>query len=209
MAKLNRLKFIILASVLVIIGLLASRANLPDPTARSAPLAVVQNNTSVAADDLEYRQDHTPVLAAAPYQSLPYLTINVDITDAGIQPTSIYMPVGQSVLLVMRNRGSYEHHFHISGLVPADMLWFSRETGGMGEDNIDAADHSDHNHGGEMLPYHLCSQSQSGLCPTSNAVHTHAGAGDIDAILFTATNTGTFSAQDPLHPEIEGKVIVY
>lgn len=137
-----------------------------------------------------------------------YLTINVEMTDDGIQPASIFIPAGQRVLLVMRNRGNHEHHYHISGLVPQDMLWLSTETGNMETDGMDASEHSEHNHGGQMVPYHKCSPG-SVICPTGNAVHAHAGAGGMDAIFFTANNTGTFLAGDPLHPEMTAKVTVF
>ena len=136
-----------------------------------------------------------------------FLTINVDMADGSIQPASIFIPAGQRVLLVMRNRGNYEHHFHISGLVPQDMLWFSKETGDMETDGMGAAEHSEH-HSGQMVSYHKCSPGAV-ICPTGNAVHAHAGAGGMDAIFFTATNTGTFLAADPLYPEMTANVTVF
>ena len=189
MVNLIRLKFLLLASALAVGVVLASCANPPNQTDTLAPAVAIQNDASIISSD----------------QLLPYLTINVDINDAGIQPASIYLPVGQSVLLVMRNRGDHEHHFHISELLPTDMLWLSKE-GVVGD--IDTAEHAEHNHGGDMVPYHICSPESGIICP-SGAVHAHAEAGDMDVILFTPTNAGTFVAKDPLHPEIVGQVIVY
>ncbi|MBI4288624.1 MAG: cupredoxin domain-containing protein [Chloroflexi bacterium] len=137
-----------------------------------------------------------------------YLTINVDVADDGIQPASIELPAGQRVMLVMRNRGRSEHHFHVSGLVPKDMLWFSKESGDAETVGMDPAEHSEHNHGGVMAPYHKCAPGSS-ICPTGESVHVHAEAGGLDAILFTTTNTGTFLATDPLHPDMIAKVTVF
>ncbi|MBI2854701.1 MAG: hypothetical protein HYX87_07270 [Chloroflexi bacterium] len=198
-----RLRVVIVASALVATGILAYGATRFLPRVVADTSAGARSNPLASASSLGNQDDPLVRPVAAFDSQSPYLTVNVDVTDTGVQPPAIYLPAGKSVLLVMRNRGTREHHYHIFGLVPADILWLSKESDGSG---AGAGDHDEHNHGGALVPYHICS---SGVCPTGDDVHMHAVAGDMDAILFTATTSGTFLAQDPLHPEINGKVVVY
>lgn len=129
------------------------------------------------------------------------ITINVELTDTGFVPESVRIPVGREIQLVVRNRGAREHHYHIVGLQPTDLLWLSKEDPADTPPDVHAA-----HHGAELVPYHIC---KSGICPAGIAVHAHAAPGDIDVIIFTATKTGTFVVRCPLHPELKGKVVVF
>ncbi|MCZ7574257.1 MAG: cupredoxin domain-containing protein [Ardenticatenaceae bacterium] len=145
-------------------------------------------------------------------ESAGWLTINVDITDDGIEPASIFIPVGRRVQLVLRNRGTTEHHYRVVGLVPEDLLWLAREATAEEQALVAAGavtedEHAAHHQAASVVPYR--SASPAGIQPTGNEVHAYAAAGDMDVVFFTATNIGTFIVQDPLHPEIVGKVRVF
>lgn len=135
-------------------------------------------------------------------QPLEYLTINVRITDDGFQPASIFIPVGRRVKLVVRNHGMAEHHYRIVGLVPGDLRW--RQTDAVTDED---EEHLDHHPGASYVPYR--STSKAGIKPTGDEVHAFAAGRALDVVLFIPTNTGTFAVQDPLHPEIVGKVTVF
>ncbi len=144
----------------------------------------------------------------AAFAAIGALTINVTVNEKGFSPSTIWVPTGAKVRLVLRNRGLREHHFHIAGLNPTEMLWLVKdmETGApvisTGPD-----DHSAH-HGIEMATYHLCT-ARGGICPTGLDVHAHAGPGDVDVIMFTTAEKGTFQVSCPLHPELQGKVVIF
>lgn len=140
------------------------------------------------------------------------LTINVNVTDQGFEPNTIFMAQGQRVKLVVRNHGATEHHFHIIGLDPENMLWAAKgtEMEGLGSEDVDLEDEDDghnHDHGG-LVDFHVCT-SAFGVCPTGLSVHAHAAAGDMDIILFTTTNQGNFQITDPLHQNLMGTAIVF
>jgi plastocyanin len=133
-------------------------------------------------------------------------TVNVDLTDGGFTPRTVSVPVGRPVQLVVRNRGSSEHHYHVAGLHPAAMLWLSKA------DLLPAGEEVDREHGGHhpqgFLPYHVCT-SRTGLCPTGRDVHAHADPRDVDVLVFTPTERGTFDAFCPLHRDLRGTVVVF
>ncbi len=139
-----------------------------------------------------------------------FLTVDVEVTDDGFQPSSLTLPAGERIQLLVRNHGSREHHFHIMGLVPEDMLWLEQGRDGLAEgsgDDVDEAEHAAHHAGAtQLVPFHTCT---SGICPTENAVHAHAEPGEVDVVWFTATNRGTFEVVDPLDPGRTGSVTVY
>lgn len=138
-------------------------------------------------------------------ESVAYLTINVDMTDDGFQPSSIFIPVGRGVQLVLRNRGSTEHHFRVLGLVPKDLLWLAGPEGAREEDVTDE-EHERH-HDASFVPFRA--KSPAGIRPMGDEVHAYAAPGGMDVVLFIPTNTGTFLVQNPLRPEIVGKVTVF
>ncbi len=138
------------------------------------------------------------------------LAINVNVTDQGFEPNTIFMAQGQRVKLVVRNQGATEHHFHIIGLDPENMLWAAKATEMEGVGNVDLEEEDDghnHDHGG-LVDFHMCT-SAFGICPTGLSVHAHAAPGDMDIILFTTTNQGNFRITDPLHQNLMGTAIVF
>lgn len=133
------------------------------------------------------------------------LTINVEVTDAGITPASVYVPAGMGVQLVVRNRGRNEHHYRVLGLVPRDLMWVGPDTDASGT----AINHEAHHQGTSAGAYRAA--SPAGVRPTGSEVHAYApgGGGGMDVVLFTATNKGTFMVQCPLYPEMAGQLTVY
>ena len=133
------------------------------------------------------------------------LTINVEMSDSAIQPPSLFIPMGKSVQLVLRNRGLTEHHFRVVGLVPRDLLWIAPAEEGGGS----VIDHEAHHHDTAVGAYRM--PSPAGIRPTGTEVHAYArgGGSGIDVVLFTSTNRGTFPVQCPLHPEMVGQVTVF
>lgn len=131
------------------------------------------------------------------------LTINVYVTDAGFQPASIFIPVGQEVQLVMRNLGVTEHHFKVLGLVPRDLMRLAKEEAVVGADD----EHHAH-HAANLVPFGTSTSSAS-IRQIGDEVHAYAVAGGMDVIFFTATKTGTFPVQCPLHPGMVGEVAVF
>ncbi|HMQ31849.1 MAG TPA: hypothetical protein PKD53_14065, partial [Chloroflexaceae bacterium] len=55
-------------------------------------------------------------------EGLRYLTVNVELTDEGIVPAVVAIPAGREIKLVVRNRGTTEHHYQVIGLAPQG-LW--------------------------------------------------------------------------------------
>ncbi|MBF8300934.1 MAG: DsbD protein, partial [Acidobacteria bacterium] len=54
-----------------------------------------------------------------------YLTLNVAVSDEALRPAAVFVPAGRPVQLVLRNRGSMEHHYRVVGLRPDDLFWVS------------------------------------------------------------------------------------
>lgn len=133
------------------------------------------------------------------------LTINVELTDAGITPSSVYIPAGKGVQLVVRNRGLREHHYRVLGLVPRDLMWVAPDEDVSGG----PIDHEAHHHGTSAGAYRAA--SPAGIRPTGSEVHAyaHGGGGGMDVVLFTATSQGTFAVECPLNPEMVGQLTVY
>ncbi len=133
------------------------------------------------------------------------LTINMDVTDDGFQPPAVFIPVGSRVKLVLRNRGTTEHHYRVVGLVPKDLQWLA----GPEEAREEAVTDKEHelHHATGYMPFR--GASPAGIRPMGDEVHGYAARDDFDVVLFIPTNTGTFVVQCPLHSEMVGKVTVF
>lgn len=150
-----------------------------------------------------------PAAPAAAAPAVPFITINIDITDDGFQPSSISIPVDQRVKLVVRNRTSVEHHYKIVGLVPANLLWLA-EPETVAREGVTDEEHDAH-HASSYVAWRA--PSFTGIQPRGDEVHAwayrYSPGGGKDVVLFTATNTGTFPVVCPLHPGLAGEVTVY
>ncbi len=153
----------------------------------------------------------------------PTLTVNVTLTDEGFQPSTIFLPAGRHIELVIRNRGTDEHHYRIAGLVPAGLNWIvsseidedeilamsPAELEALGIDSADMSnlEHVAHHLGPTAIAFKP--ESAAGIKPLPNEVHAYASIGGADIVIFYPLNIGTFVAEDVLHPEITGKVVVF
>lgn len=134
-----------------------------------------------------------------------YLTVNVALSDTGLQPSAVFVPAGRPVQLMLRNRGSAEHHYRVVGMVPDELLWVSRP-----EPALDAGvgdEHSAH-HGLQLLRSRA--PSPAGIRPSGKEVHAYVAVpGDVDVVLFTASQTGTFDVECDLHRDRVGSLTVF
>lgn len=150
------------------------------------------------------------------------IVINVSLGEEGYDPETLFLPAGQRVKLILRNRGRSEHHYRVAGLIPAEMTWVlfpeidaydldsmspeDLEALGLTGD-IDDVEHVLHHLTPVYVPYR--EESPAGIKPLANEVHGYVTVGKTDVLDFFPTNTGTFVVEDVLHPEITGRVIVF
>ncbi len=133
------------------------------------------------------------------------LTLNVAVSDSGIQPSTIFVPAGRPVQLLLRNRGTTEHHYRVVGMVPDDLAWVM-EGAGAGRKGASTQEHDHH----VRTLVRARAASPAGITPTGAEVHAYVSpARSIDVVLFTATRTGTFLVQCDLHPEKVGRLVVF
>lgn len=137
---------------------------------------------------------------------LPPMLLNVSFGPDGVSPSTLSIPLGREIQLVLRNRDVVEHHYHVQGLVPHYLLWLAKP--GLVSDAGTSADGEEHAHhgNGELVEYHICTGS---ICPTGDAVHAHAKPGEMDIVSFVALDTGRFEVRDPLNPGITATVVVF
>jgi hypothetical protein len=121
-----------------------------------------------------------------------YLTVNVSLSNAGIEPSAVFVPAGQPVQLMLRNRTTGEHHYRVVGLTPDDIAWVER--GGSAAVDATLAEPGHDHHNRQLVRTRTV--SPAGIAPTGREVHGYVSAAtSIDVVLFTATDTGTFVVQ--------------
>jgi cytochrome c-type biogenesis protein len=134
-----------------------------------------------------------------------YLTLNVSLSDDGIEPAALFVPVGQPVQLMLRHRGKSEHHYRVVGLSPDELWWMDRGEGQPEDPSPDAA----HNHHNRQF-VRTRATSPAGITPTGREVHGYVSATRVaDMVLFTATQTGTFAVVCDLHAEHTGTLTLF
>ena len=186
---------------LIVLGMVASACTIPVPGS--------QRDIDVTDTTIAYPFAN-PGAGGIPIQEIQ-ITVNVDLTDDGFEPSTIYIPAGRGVQLFLRNRGTTEHHYRIAGLVPAQLSWLASTAYLLSNMQVRPEDISEEDH----LLHHLVGwapfrdASLFGIRPIGNEVHGYAASGDRDIVRFIATNTGTFRVEDVLHPEISGEVVVF
>lgn len=175
------------------------------------------------SDDSTDGASGTSVTMVPPDLESQTLVVNVDLTDTGFEPATIFLPAGRRVQLVLRNRGTKEHHYRVVGLIPGELRWYlypevdvaeidamtpaEREAIGV-EGDIDDMEHVLHHLVPSFVPFKK--ESRSGIRPLPTEVHGYVQAGFTgDVLTFFPLNTGSFVVEDVLHPEITGKVVVF
>lgn len=157
---------------------------------------------AVSAEQVSQSPAHQHADEAGP--PIHHLTLNVSISDAAIEPASMFVPAGQPVQLLLRNRGTVEHHYRVVGLVPDDLAWVM--AGGGAE--AGGASNEGHDHHNRRF-VRTRATSPGGITPSGEEVHVYARARGIDVVLFTATRAETYVIQCDLHPEKTGKLTVF
>jgi cytochrome c-type biogenesis protein len=152
--------------------------------------------------------DHAAMQHIPPSEgAADYLTLNVEIADGAIRPASVFIPAGRPVQLLLRNRGSMEHHYRVVGLVPDDLVWVSRAESAP-EDAVTDDDEHSHHHDRQFVRWRVT--SPAGIHPTGQEIHAYVAVpGDVDMVVFSASQTGTFAVHCDLHPEEVGKLTVF
>ncbi|MBM3818525.1 MAG: hypothetical protein FJW14_05835 [Acidimicrobiia bacterium] len=172
-------------------------------------VAVLVCGAALAAQHEGHGAAHVAPSAPQAHQALQapsnYLTVNVSLTAAGIEPAAVFVPSGQPVQLMLRNRTTGEHHYRVVGLTPDEIAWVQRG-GGTVDASLAEPGHDHHNR--QLVRARAA--SPSGITPTGREVHGYvSAAGNIDMVLFTATETGSFVVQCDLHPEHVGSLTVF
>jgi cytochrome c-type biogenesis protein len=134
-------------------------------------------------------------------------TLNVYVSDSGVDPSVVFVPVGRRVQLALRNLSMSEHHYRVVELSASDLLWVS-EPGSGSEPLAEPSDDDHMHHARGFVP--LRAASPAGIRPTGHEVHAYVSAARIvDILIFTATQTGRFAIQCDLHQETIGKMVVF
>ncbi len=166
------------------------------------------------------------IVTVQPDLGMPPLNVNVLLTDEGFEPDFIFLPAGRQIRLVLRNRGTTEHHFRIKGLVPAQLRWMlTPEVDETEVDDLSPEEMADLGivlEGGEgeadlsHIVHHLTPQfvptkevSPTGIKPLGTDVHGYATLGTTEVMTFFALQTGEFVSEDVRFPDITGRVIVF
>jgi len=147
--------------------------------------------------------DHFAHAAQSPEPALDF-TVNVTVSDTAIEPSAVFVPAGRPVQLLLRNRGSVEHHYRVVGLEPDQVAWLARAEASAGG----AADEA-HNHHSRMFVASRAA-SPAGIQPTGTEVHAYVSPEQrVDAVLFAATQPGSYVVQCDLHPEKAAQLTVF
>jgi len=154
------------------------------------------------------------------------LHVNVLLTDEGMEPDLIFLPAGRMIELVLRNRGTTEHHYRIKGLIPTQLRWLQwpvvdeyealsmtdEELAEVAEDLVGVTDEAEMAH----LMHHLKptfvpfkDESPTGIRVLGTEVHGYVGLGQTETMIFIPLQTGEYQSDDVRFPEITGRVIVF
>lgn len=171
-------------------------------------LAAAQRPADPAQVHVHDGMDHGAMPHVPPSEdATDYLTVNVEISDGAIRPASVFVPAGHQVQLLLRNRGSMEHHYRVVGLVPDDLVWVS-QTRSDPEDIVDDEDEHSHHRDRQFVRWR--ETSPAGIRPTGKEIHAYVSVpGDVDMVVFSASQAGTFAVHCELHPEEVGKLTVF
>jgi hypothetical protein len=152
----------------------------------------------------------------------PTFVVNVTLTDEGIEPSTIFIPAGRHIRLVIRNRGTTEHHFRVPGVITSDLTWLQpaeldeydisdmtpeelAEYGIVGD--IDDIEHVLHHLTPSFVPFK--ETSMAGISPLPGELHGYTHRGGFDILSFFAISTGVYTAEDVRFPEFTARVVVF
>lgn len=150
------------------------------------------------------------------------IVVNVTLTDEGTEPATIFIPAGQHIRLVIRNRGTTEHHFRVPGLITTELTWLkpaeftqydiadmtTEELAAIGiDEQVDDIEHVLHHLTPTFVPFK--EPSMTGIKPLPGEVHGYAAVGNFDVLSFFALSPGVFTAEDVRFPELTTRVVVF
>jgi cytochrome c-type biogenesis protein len=187
-------------------------------SAAGVALFAQEPRASAPGVDAHEAMDHSAHAAARPDDEVHYLTVNVAVSNDAFEPSTVFVPAGQPVQLMLRDRGTTEHHYRVVGLTPDELWWMapgaSSETTpplseSLSEPLSDAAADDAHDHHSRHFVTTKAA-SPRGITPSGREVHAYVTlANNIDMVLFTASQTGTFDVVCDLHPEKVGRLTVF
>jgi len=164
---------------------------------------------AVVAQEPHAGMDHGAHAAPRTDVDVHYFTLNVAVSNDGLEPSAVFVPAGQPVQLMLRNRGTTEHHYRVVGLTPDELWWMapgaaSETTSPMSDAAVDEHDH----HSRDFVTTKPA--SPRGITPTGREVHAYVTLADnVDMVLFTASQPGTFEVVCDLHPDHTGRLTVF
>jgi len=187
----------VIGGVVLATGLAAQQAPLPGAQAGS------EHNAHASAGHAEQPPAPAPSSGVRGHS----FTLNVYVSDSGIEPSVVFVPAGRRVQLALRNLSMSEHHYRVVGLPASDLLWVSDP--GSGSDPPAGPSDDDHmHHARDFVAWRA--PSPAGIRPTGHEVHAYVSAMRIvDVLLFTPMQTGTFAVQCDLHGETLGRMMVF
>jgi cytochrome c-type biogenesis protein len=143
--------------------------------------------------------------ASAEAPASDYFTVNVSVSDEGFAPSAVFVPAGRPVQLMLRGRGTAEHHYRVVGFVSDEIQWIDR-----GE-HAPAPAVPDDSHDHHIRRFSRSrATSPGGITPSGREVHAYVSAARVvDVVLFTATQTGTYVVQCDLHPDKTASLTVF
>lgn len=176
----------------------------------------------------------TPIssrLTVEPAGTTPFV-VNVSVSDLEISPSTVAVPVGRPVLLVVRNRGLQEHGYHIDGLHPKDMVWFQLAPEGLesspasdhaGATQHQATDpaqpdaetlavldeHAAHHNNWAMVPHRVCDTKTGGPCGHDGHIVARVLPGDAAFVMFIPASPGRHAVSDPSNPDLLATLVVF
>src|SRR5687768_12381377 len=114
--------------------------------------------------------------ATVAHDDVHYLTVNVAVSNAGLESATVFIPAGKPVQLMLRNRGTSEHHYRVVGLTPDELWWMAPGASGETTPAIPTtatADEHDH-HSRHFVTTKAA--SPSGITPTGREVHAYVSS---------------------------------
>src|SRR5687768_7722940 len=113
--------------------------------ASAALLASVLGVTLYGAGLAAQHADHGAGHAAPPAGSAHDFTVTRALSKTGLEPSAVFVPAGQPVQLMLRNRTTSEHHYRVVGLTPDELAWVERGGESAIPDTLAEPGHDHHN----------------------------------------------------------------
>ena len=221
---------LLMGAIVVLAGLILSACEGPfsggdnEPNAEAEPVRSESNGVA-ESESFGEPNDSSPVRAEQT-STTGQRTINLTVDDSGLSLDTMFVPQGTPTKLIFRNLTRDEYHYHVSDM-PTSELLFGTEDGDMDEleafvamfedddgdhdhheHHEDHDDHADHHRMLEFGKTPGC-KSRYDECPTGESVHAHALPMELDVLIFTPEEPGTYMVTCPLHDDFQARIIVY